>query len=204
MEKSAAELRAEINRLAAKLDAMDGQPAKKEASTKSASRTLLAEIDDLEEQIAGMYAKDEDEDDKTAASKKADDDTDDADADDITADDDADKDDVEEDKKADDDDADDKVDEEITSSEAAPGIEDEITQDKFGEVEDTRHGKELSSGPSMRSIAPTNYTARLKQASARLDRVADYLEKQGRKQLALRVDKIADAIDQNIQEEEEA
>ena len=177
MEKSAAELRAEINRLAATLDAMDSQPAKKEASEKTAGRTLLAEIDDLEEKIAGMYATDEE-----------------PDPEEITADDD----------DADDDDA--LVEEpvEVESSETAPGIEDEITQDKFTEVEDTRPAAPQTSGPSMRSVAPTNYTARLMQASERLDKVADYLEKNGRIQLAHRIDVIADAIDTHIQQSKEA
>jgi len=181
MEKSAAELRAEINRLAATLDAMDSQPAKKEASEKTAGRTLLAEIDDLEEKIAGMYATDEE-----------------PDPEEITADDDDDAD--------DDAPAEEPVEEpvEVESSESAPGIEDEITQDKFTEVEDTRPAAPQTSGPSMRSVAPTNYTARLMQASERLDKVADYLEKNGRIQLAHRIDVIADAIDTHIQQSKEA
>lgn len=188
MEKSA-ELRAEIERLSAKLASMDGQPTKT-ASTKTAGKMLLAEIDELEEQIAGMYAADEDEDEPITA----DDDEADEEEESITAD--------------DDDDADDEVPVneepvEVESSESAPGIEDEITQDKFREVEDTRHGTELSSGPTMRSVAPTNYTARLMQASTRLDRVAEYLEKHGRNQLAFRIDKIADAIDSHLKQSKE-
>jgi hypothetical protein len=93
---------------------------------------------------------------------------------------------------------------EVESSETAPGIEDEITQDKFKEVEDTRPSAPQTSGPSMRSVAPTRYAARLMQASARLDRVAEYLEKNGRIQLATRIDKIADAIDTHIQQSKEA
>jgi hypothetical protein len=53
-------------------------------------------------------------------------------------------------------------------------------------------------------VAPTNYTARLMQASERLDRVADYLETHGRKELAFRIDKIADAIDTHIMQSKEA
>jgi hypothetical protein len=187
MEKTA-ELRAEIDRLSAKLASMDGQPAKT-ASTKTAGKMLLAEIDELEEQIAGMYAADEDEDEPITA----DDDEADEEEEPITADD-------------DDDDAVPENEEpvEVESSESAPGIEDEITQDKFREVEDTRHGTELSSGPTMRSVAPTNYTARLMQASARLDKVAEYLEKNGRNQLAFRIDKIADAIDSHLKQSKEA
>jgi hypothetical protein len=187
----AAELRAEIDRLSAKLASMKGQPATKEASEKTAGKTLLAEIDDLEEQIAGMYAADEDADETEPADTDVtadDDDDDDDDGDDVE--------DVEE--------VDTAVDPEVTSSEEAPGIEDEITQDKFTEVERTRPSAPQTSGPSMRSVAPTNYTARLMQASARLDRVADYLEKNGRNQLAFRIDKIADAIDNHIKQAKEA
>jgi hypothetical protein len=186
MEKSA-ELRAEIDRLSAKLASMDGQPAKT-ASTKTAGKMLLAEIDELEEQIAGMYAADEDEDEPITA----DDDEADEEEEPITADDDDDEVPVNEEPV------------EVESSESAPGIEDEITQDKFREVEDTRHGTELSSGPTMRSVAPTNYTARLMQASVRLDKVAEYLEKNGRNQLAFRIDKIADAIDSHLKQSKEA
>jgi hypothetical protein len=186
----AAELRAEIDRLSAKLASMEGQPATKEASEKTAGKTLLAEIDDLEEQIAGMYAADEDADETEPADTNvtADDDDDEDGGDDVE--------DVEE--------VDTAVDPEVTSSEEAPGIEDEITQDKFTEVERTRPSAPQTSGPSMRSVAPTNYTARLMQASARLDRVADYLEKNGRNQLAFRIDKIADAIDNHIKQAKEA
>jgi len=193
MEKTA-ELRAEIDRLSAKLASMDGQPAKT-ASTKTAGKMLLAEIDELEEQIAGMYAADEDAEEEDEPITADDDEADVVEEEPITAD--------------DDDDADDEVPVneepvEVESSESAPGIEDEITQDKFREVEDTRHGTELSSGPTMRSVAPTNYTARLMQASARLDKVAEYLEKNGRNQLAFRIDKIADAIDSHLKQSKEA
>ena len=87
------------------------------------------------------------------------------------------------------------------ASEAKPGIEDEITQDSLQEVEEEAHGTELTTGNSMLDVAPTKrqaakeYVARLVKASTRLDRVASYLEKQGRIELAGRIDKIADAID---------
>jgi hypothetical protein len=41
----------------------------------------------------------------------------------------------------------------------------------------------------------------LKSASARLDKVAEYLEKNGRRELAFRIDKIADAIDAKVKQE---
>ena len=87
------------------------------------------------------------------------------------------------------------------ASEVDPGgIEEEITQDRFTEVERLTHGTELATGPSMGAVAPTRseYVARMRSASARLDKVADYLEKHGRRELAFRVDKIADAIDARI------
>jgi hypothetical protein len=92
------------------------------------------------------------------------------------------------------------------ASEKASGIEDEITQDRFTEVEGERHGEELATHESALAVgeeSPTKpsgqgYVARLMKASERLDRVADYLEKNGRRELAFRIDKIADAIDSRI------
>ena len=86
------------------------------------------------------------------------------------------------------------------------GVEEEITQDRFSEVESERHGEELASADSMldvgrqvgRKTVASDYVARLVKASDRLDKVAEYLEKNGRKTLALKVDKIADAIDARI------
>lgn len=179
MERAA--LQAEIARLQNKLASKSQAPAKKTASEKTAARQVLAEIEDMEETIAGMYADDDSEDE----------DDDDA----ITADDDDD----------DDDDDDEEEDEEKTASLGQPGIEDEITDDKFHEVERVRPETTVqTSGPSMLSVAPTKYMARLKEASARLDRVAGYLEKHGRNKLAFRIDKIADAIDAQIKKAEEA
>ena len=85
-----------------------------------------------------------------------------------------------------------------------PGVEDRISQDYLSEVEDEAHGEELATDKSMLDAAPTRYSAseeyvsRLKRASARLDRVANYLEKHGRIELAKRIDEIADAIDARI------
>ena len=85
------------------------------------------------------------------------------------------------------------------SSLTKPGIEDQITQDYLDDVAELRPGAaELETAPSMLSIAPTEYTARLKKASARLDAVAEYLEKNGRTELAFRIDKISDAIEARI------
>ena len=87
------------------------------------------------------------------------------------------------------------------ASEVDPnGVEEQITQDYLDAVEEVAHGKELATAPSMGKVAPTRstYVANLKRASARLDRVAGYLEKQGREDLALRIDKIADAVDERI------
>jgi len=80
-----------------------------------------------------------------------------------------------------------------------PGIEDQITQDYLDDVAELRPGaEELSTAPSMLSVAPTEYTARLRKASTRLDTVAEYLEKNGRTELAFRIDKISDAIEARI------
>lgn len=106
-----------------------------------------------------------------------------------------------------DEDDDDDADDAKSASEKDPsGIEEEITQDKFSEVEKEMHGDELASAESMEAVGrqvgrgatASEVVARLKKASARLDRVADYLEKHGRRQLAFRIDKIADAIDARI------
>ena len=78
------------------------------------------------------------------------------------------------------------------------GVEEDITQKRFTEVEDLEHGTELETGDSMLDIAPTEYVARLMKASDRLDRVADYLQGTGREALAKRVDMIANAVDERV------
>jgi len=78
------------------------------------------------------------------------------------------------------------------------GVEEDITQKRFTEVEDLEHGTELATGDSMLDIAPTEYVARLMKASDRLDRVADYLQGTGREALAKRVDMIANAVDERV------
>jgi BMFP domain-containing protein YqiC len=97
------------------------------------------------------------------------------------------------------DEKDDEKDDEKKASLVDPnGVEEQISQKSLTEVEDLEHGTELATGDSMLDVAPTEYVARMKSASARLDKVADYLEKSGRVQLAGRVDKIADAIDAKV------
>ena len=92
----------------------------------------------------------------------------------------------------------------MRGSETKPGVEDRITQDYLSDVEGEEHGEELTTDPSMLDTASTDYRAsaeyvsRLKKASARLDKVASYLEKNGRIELAKRIDAIADAIDARI------
>ena len=92
----------------------------------------------------------------------------------------------------------DKKDEKKASLVDPNGVEEQITQKRFTEVEKLEHGTELATEPTTMDAAPTEYVARLKSASARLDTVADYLEKTGREELAKRIDVIADAIDQRI------
>lgn len=89
----------------------------------------------------------------------------------------------------------------MMASEVDPsGVEERISQDYLDAVEEVAHGTELATAPSISKVAPTKskYASRLKSASMRLDRVAEYLEKNGRKDLALRIDKIADAVDERI------
>jgi len=86
---------------------------------------------------------------------------------------------------------------------AEEGVEEDITQEYLTDVlDEVRDPGTIDTDESMLDTAESGYTARLKSASMRLDRVATYLEKQGRKKLAFRVDKIADAIDARIKQEE--
>ena len=80
--------------------------------------------------------------------------------------------------------------------------EDDIDQDYLDDVlEEEKNPASIVDEPSMLETAPTGYTARLKSASERLDKVAGMLEEQGNKKMALRIDTIADAIDARIAEE---
>lgn len=95
----------------------------------------------------------------------------------------------------------------LASEKDPSGIEEEITQDKFTEVEGITHGEELAdfdstedagrNSPGLK-VSASDGISRLKRASMRLDRVADYLEKHGRREMAFRIDKIADALDARI------
>lgn len=75
---------------------------------------------------------------------------------------------------------------------AMPGIENEITQDKFHQMEELRHGQELTSAPAML------YVVQLKKANVALDKIASELEQKGQKRQAFEIDKIADEIDQEV------
>lgn len=103
-----------------------------------------------------------------------------------------------EDKKASDEKDDEKVDEKKASLVDPNGVEEQITQKRFTEVEDLEHGTELTTDDTTLDAAPTEYVARMKNASSRLDAVATYLEKTGRTAMALRLDKIADSIDARV------
>lgn len=100
------------------------------------------------------------------------------------------------------------------------GPEEQITQKSLTEVQDLKGQRDLATKPSLADVvekpAPKaedvteeglpdevvesdeEFAASMRQASARLDKIADYLEKSGRKALAYRIDKISDAIDARI------
>jgi hypothetical protein len=80
----------------------------------------------------------------------------------------------------------------LYSSEESPGVEDEITQDCLKEVQEEEDKDKI---PTDTSVKETAKVARFREASRRLDRVADYFEKGGRKDLALRIDKLSTALD---------
>jgi hypothetical protein len=152
----------------------------KSASEQNSRKSLVAEIESLEKRLNGCYMDDTAEptlDDLQTVLGMDDDDDDD--------------------------------DESVKASLADPnGIEEEITQDRFSEVESERHGEELASADSMLEVgrevgrkpvaSAKEYVARLMQASDRLDKVAEYLEKNGRRSLAFKIDRISDAIDARI------
>lgn len=80
----------------------------------------------------------------------------------------------------------------MTSSEEKKDVEDDITQDSLTEVEDEA-GSKVDTEPDTKSVV--SFESRIDEATKRLDRVATYLEKQGRKDLALKIDKLSDALD---------
>lgn len=101
----------------------------------------------------------------------------------------------------DDDDDDDDSDDVVESSIVDPdGVEERITQDFLSEMQGITHGEQLTTAPSMLDVARKAYVARMRAASARLDRVAEYLEKQGKVETAYKVDRLADEIDANAKE----
>ena len=162
--------------LVARVEALEKKLGMQAAAPRN---TLAAEIEAVEKRIEAMSAKADEKEEEPEMDKAA----------------------------SDDEDEDDKGEEATCASEQAPGIEDEITQDKFSEVEGEEHGEELATADSMeevgrqvgrKTVASDEYVARMKKASERLDRVAEYLEKHGRRELAFRIDKIADAIDSRI------
>jgi len=200
-----------------------GARQRKPAPKRSSRQTLAAEITELERRLDAMSYMDEDaalEDDVDVGMDYMDDDMD---VEEVGMDD-LDMEPVVDDvevvdevvEPAMDDELDDELDEELVedeelvdycglmASETKPGVEDRISQDYLSEVEGVAHGEELATDDSMLEAAPTRYRAsreyvsRLKRASARLDKVADYLEQNGRTELAERIDRIADAIDARI------
>jgi hypothetical protein len=81
------------------------------------------------------------------------------------------------------------------------GAEEDVTEDHWSEVQNLTDNTDLS------DATETNQVASLKEASARLDRLASYIEngvKNGENKewlkVALAIDKVADAIDIQIEE----
>lgn len=87
-----------------------------------------------------------------------------------------------------------------TASEVAPGIEDEIGDEANGgdpsvsEIAEGGEGVEVSTDAE---VFPTEseYVAKI---TARLDRVANYLEKHGQKKMAYRIDLLSDRLEASI------
>lgn len=87
-----------------------------------------------------------------------------------------------------------------TASEVAPGIEDEIGDEANGgdpsvsEIAEGGEGVEVSTDAE---VFPTKseYVAKI---TARLDRVANYLEKHGQKKMAYRIDLLSDRLEASI------
>lgn len=84
----------------------------------------------------------------------------------------------------------------------AAGAEDEITQEYLDDVlELEKNPASIVTNPSMQDAAPGGHVAMLVRASQRLDKVADYCEKQGNMKLAYHIDRIADSVDTRIKQE---
>lgn len=103
----------------------------------------------------------------------------------------------------DDDDLDD--DDILLASEEKDGVEDEITQDYLDEMEEETDTDDVSTEDSVLDASPTKMASsridRLRSASRRLDRLADYVEKHGEKRMAEKLDRIANAVDAQIKKE---
>ncbi len=92
-------------------------------------------------------------------------------------------------------------------SAAAPGIEDTIENDHEQMVDEfdpnapKGQGLEVVRPAKMASKnveAKERYASMIRQATSRLDKVASYLEKNGRKELAYRLDKVSDALEAKL------
>ena len=175
---------------------------------RAASKSLIAEIDELELLVDGL-ADGLDEDVEVDADIDIAESfcgesfmDDDEDFDDDFDDDDDDDDDEIEDDGIDLDD--DEIDEEILlASLTTPGVEDKITQDYLDDVlEVEKNPQTVVTDPSMLEVAESSYVAALKNASKRLDRVSSYVESHGKLKLAYKLDQLADSIDKRIEAEE--
>ena len=214
MEKEAREALARtiasLEERLASSDQTQSRRTRKTAKPESPRARLLAQIDTLERQAGYM----DDEMESACGVSMMDDDIEldeDIYEDDAMMDEDSDISMMDLDDDDDDDDDDlvgapvvlDVEDDTFLASEEDPfGVEEEITQDYLDDVaEEEVNPDKITTNPTMLSTAPTGYVARLKSASARLDRVANVLETQGRNELAFRIDTIADAIDARIAKE---
>ena len=186
-------IRSEIAALEAELD--ERAKPTQQAREKTSGESILAELHELEEMVktacGHAYMDEEDDDDESAMYPTMMDD--------------------DEPVVLDLDDGLDAVDEEevVFASETKPGIEDEITQDYLDDVlEEEKPDDDIVTDETMLDTTSTGYVgsrkafiARLKSASGRLDKVAEYLEEQGNDELAFRIDKMADQVDARIDKE---
>lgn len=88
----------------------------------------------------------------------------------------------------------------VTASEEAPGVEDEITDTATGgdpTVSEIAPGGEGVEVQTDGEVFPTDseYVAKI---TARLDRVADILEKRGMKRMAFRIDRLSDQLEASL------
>jgi len=88
----------------------------------------------------------------------------------------------------------------VTASEEAPGVEDEITDTANGgdpTVSEVAPGGDDVDVQTDGEVFPTDseYVAKI---TARLDRVADILEKRGMKRMAFRIDRLSDQLESSL------